>query len=415
MEHSLLSPLGTLLTQIAMIYALSRMLGWLFERMRQPRVMADIIVGLLLGPTVLGQLWPEFSAAVFAPNRLNALQAIGDLGAVLFMFIVGLKFDTAVLATRARMVFFIGQFTAVLPLLLGAALAVYLYPRMAGPGVPISGFALFVGLTIAVTAFPVLVRILEESGLVTTSLGTLSLACAAVNDLIVWSLLALVLAWVRPGGTVGMGLISVIGAAGFLATMVWVVRPMLHRYVLKRAAGPDTSRLVLALGVTLASAWVAEWLGIHALLGAFLAGAIMPREQQFSWSIVRAIEALTLVLLVPVYFAFAGLKTDLSVLSSASLGVDLVLIVVVAIAAKMGGALLAARYCGLSWPESKMLAVLVNIRGLMGVLLANIGLEAGLISPNLFSLLTLMTLITTFMAMPWLAGYASRAQQAQTI
>ncbi len=413
MDPSLLSPLGTLLTQIAAIFVLSRALGWVFERLRQPRVMADIIAGLLLGPSVLGSLAPEFSAAVFAPGRLSSLQAIGDLGALLFMFIVGLKFDTAALGARARAVFFIGQSSAVLPFLLGAALAVYLYPRMAPPGVPVTSFALFVGAALAVTAFPVLVRILEETGLSRTPLGVLTLACAAVNDLMVWSLLALILAWVRPGATAGMWLVTMIGAVGFLATMVWVVQPMLLRYARTHAGQRDPSRLVLALGLALASAWITEWLGIHALLGAFLAGVIMPRRQQFAASIVDTIEDLTLALLVPIYFAFAGLKTDLGLLSSASLGLDLVLIVAVAVGAKMGSAALAAHYCGLSWPESKVLAVLLNIRGLMGVVVLNIGLEAGVISPTLYTLMTLMALITTFMAMPWLTGQVSRARQAQ--
>lgn len=390
-----------LLLQIALILALARLLGWAFRRIRQPQVIGEMVAGILLGPSLLGWLAPDAFAVLFPPESFVPLNTLSEIGLLFFMFLVGLELDPKLLRGRMRAAVITSQVSIVVPFGLGVALALYLHPLFSPPGTGFTEFALFIGAAMSVTAFPVLSRILVERNLLRTRVGTITIACAAVDDVSAWCILAGVIALVRAAGAEAF-LVTLGGTILFAGFVIGIVRPGLRRLeAYYHSRGRITQdALAVTLLLLLASAWTTEWLGIHALFGAFLFGAVLPKDRDFARDLTEKLEDLTVVFLLPLFFAYTGLRTQIGLLDSGALWVTCGLIILVAVAGKFGGSTLAARATGLTWREAGALGVLMNTRGLMELIILTIGLELGVIPPVLFAMLVLMALATTFMTTP---------------
>lgn len=408
-----------LLLQIAVVIAAARGVGWLFRKIHQPQVVGEMIAGILLGPSLLGLVAPAASAMLFPEDSLVFLVAVSEVGLVLFMFLVGLELDPKLLRGHGRTAVVTSHASIVAPFLLGALLALYLYPRLSVSSVEFTGFALFMGAAMSVTAFPVLARILTERNLLGTKVGTVSIACAAVDDVSAWSILALVLIVVR-AGEAGMPLWgTLLGTAVYVALLLLVVRRGLRRledfYHSRGRVTQDLLAVVFLL--VLASAWTTEWLGIHALFGAFALGAVMPQHGSFVDELMEKIEDFVVVFLLPVFFATAGLSTNVGLLSGgAEMWLFLGLALFVAVLGKFGGSAVAARLTGLSWKESGAIGILMNTRGLVELVILIIGLRLGVISQALFTILVIVALVTTFMTTPILEWFypARRMRRQET-
>lgn len=393
-----------LLAQIGVILAAARGVGLLCRRIRQPQVVGEMVAGILLGPSLLGWALPDLSARLFPAASLGFVGALSQVGLLVYMFLVGMELDLRMLRERGRTAVATSNASVAAPLLLGVLLAVLMYPSLSQPQVPLAAFALFMGAAMSVTAFPVLARILDERGLAGTPLGALALASAAVGDVTAWCLLAGVVLLVSadPGGLPLWAIIG--GSAAFVLFAVFPARRMLAgvERAFERRGALSQDLLALVLGVALAFAWTTEWLGIHAVFGAFLAGAVMPKGSAFVAAVREKLGDFTVVLLLPLFFAFTGLRTDIGLVSGARMWTWCGLIILVAVAGKFGGSTLAARATGMPWRESAALGVLMNTRGLMELVILTVGLEAGVISPALFSMMVLMAVVTTLMTTPLL-------------
>ena len=367
-----------------MVLATAHLLGIAFHRIGQPRVIGEMIAGILLGPSFLGRIAPAALAYLFPLEGLGALNVLSQIGLVLFLFLVGLQIrphqnlgvaGAAIAASSASI------FT---PLVLGAALSVPLH-RWLASSVPLPAFALFMGAAMSITAFPVLARILSERGMLNSRAGAIAISCAAVDDVAAWFLVALLMA-----AGAASWLLVLAGLVVYGVAMRYAVRPMLRRH----APG-----LAAALLLLLASSWVTEALGVHALFGAFMAGLAMPRDTRLP----KVLQPLTNTLLLPLFFAFTGLRTNIALVSGARLWFCCALIIAVAISGKLFGCAFTLRARGLSWRESMIVGTLVNTRGLIELVILNIGLDRKIISPTLFSMMVLMALATTFMTAPLLS------------
>jgi Kef-type K+ transport system membrane component KefB len=396
--------LPILLMQIVVIIVVSRLVGAAIRRVRQPQVVGEMLAGVLLGPSVLGWLAPGIYAVVFPPGTLRFLNALSQIGLLLFMFLVGLELDPVVLRERRRTALLTSHASIAAPMFLGALVALLVYRPLGGAGVAFLPFALFLGAAMSVTAFPVLARILTEHRLQNTRLGTLAIACAAVGDVTAWCILAVVVEIARDEATAIPLWATIGGAALFLAVMLGVARP-LFRALLRRFERHPTLPHDLIAGVVvviLASAWITERRGVHALFGAFIAGVAMPKHQPFVTGLFQRFEDLMLVLLLPLFFAFTGLRTSIGLISGGTMWGLTLLVIGCAVLGKLGGSTLAARVTGIPWRESASIGALMNTRGLMELIILNIGLDIGVITPTLFAMLVLMALATTFMTTPLL-------------
>jgi Kef-type K+ transport system membrane component KefB len=393
-----------LILQIGTILIVARLVGWLFAKLHQPRVVGEMLAGILLGPSLLGWLAPNISSAVFPPESLGHLNSLSQLGLLIFMFLVGLELDLGHLRELGRAAVMTSQVSIIVPFVLGATFAIYLYPRLSDPGVSFVGFALFMGAAMSVTAFPVLARILTESNMLRTRVGSVAIACAAVDDVTAWCLLAGITVIVRASSVELPVWLTVSGLALFVLLMGLVVRPALRRlemvYEKRRTLTQDLIAIILL--VVLASGWITETLGVHALFGAFLAGVVMPRHGRLSTELSQKFEALIVVLLLPIYFALTGLRSSIFLISDSRMWFYCAVIIVLAVAGKLGGSMLSARLNGMSWRESAAVGVLMNTRGLVELVILNIGLDLGILSPALFSIMVLMALVTTLMTTPLL-------------
>ena len=395
------SPLSVFVAQALLIIAASRILGLVARRIGQPMVVAEVVAGILLGPSLLGAIAPSAEAALFPPASFGALNMVSQIGLILFMCVVGLKLDPSLLRGRLRSSVAISHASIALPFVLGIAVAAVCYARLAPAHVAVTPFALFMGVAMSITAFPVLARILTELRLMHSKVGAITISCAAVDDVTAWCVLAVVVSIARATGVAG-AIQTIALAVLYGALMVTIVRPCLA-WLDARFGTPLTQEaFAVVVLLMLASSWVTELIGIHALFGAFLFGAILPRHGKLSTALIQKTEDAVVVVFLPLFFAYSGLRTQIGLLDSASdWGICLV-IIVAACAGKFGGSALAARLTGLSWREASVIGVLMNTRGLMELIVLNIGLDLGVISIRLFTMMVVMALVTTFMTTPLL-------------
>jgi Kef-type K+ transport system membrane component KefB len=394
--------LAQVLLALAVITVLARAVGWAFRRwLGQPAVMGEIVAGIVLGPSVLGVVWPEAHARVLPAEAAPYLGMIANVGVVLFLFLVGLELDWATLRKRTHAVVLVSHASILAPFLLGAGLALWMYPRYASADVRFTVFSLFMGISLSVTAFPVLARILIDRGVQHTQLGVLALACAAVDDVTAWTLLAL-LAGVADARLAEAGR-TVVLLALYVAGMIALVRPLLARFAAReeRVRGElSHGALAAVFAALLLSAVATEAIGVHALFGAFLLGALLPSSGRLARELVRRLEGVVLVLLLPAFFAFTGMRTRIGLLESGTDWLVCGAIFLVATAGKLGGTALAARLTGTGWRPAVALGLLMNTRGLMELIVLNLGLDLGVITPKVFTMLVLMALATTFLTSP---------------
>jgi Kef-type K+ transport system membrane component KefB len=396
--------LAILMAQICLIILASRFIGSLTEKIGQPRVIGEVLAGILLGPSFLGWAAPGVSAFLFPPASFSVLNALSQLGLVLFMFMVGLELDLKELHRQGHVAILVSHASITAPMTLGAVLALYLYPRLSDRTVGFDGFALFMGVAMSITAFPVLARILTERKLLRTRMGSMAVACAAVDDVTGWCILAYVVAFVRASHSSLPLWVTIGGLPVFVAIMVFGVRRVLHgieRGYRERGELSD-NRKALLLVLLLTSALITEALGLHLLFGAFIAGVIMPKERGFVSYVIERFESLTILLLLPLFFAYTGLRTSIGLVSGPRMWGICLLIIAVAVIGKLGGTSVAAHLIGLNWRESVAIGALMNTRGLMELVVLNIGLDIKIISPSLFSMMVIMAIVTTMMTSPLL-------------
>jgi Kef-type K+ transport system membrane component KefB len=403
-------PLTRLFLQLFIVIVVSYLVGWIFTHFGQPAVVGEMMAGVLLGPSIFGLLAPNAFQFVFATPSLGALRLFSQIGVCLFMFTIGMEMDVAELRGKAHTAVVVSHASIIAPYVFGMLLALFLYGRLAQPGASFLAFALFMGISMSITAFPVLVRILQDRGIFKTSLGSTATACAAVGDVTAWSMLAFVVAIARAtsvgGAAFNLGLVLI-----FVALMLFVIKPKLPNWLGQPALErPDPSKAVLAFvfGVVLASALSTQLIGIHALFGAFLAGIVMPTAGGFRDKLVVRVENLSSVLLLPVFFAFTGLRTHIGLLNSAQDWLICLVIIAVATAGKLGGSALAARLTGMKWREALQLGALMNTRGLMELIALNIGYDMGILSQRIFTMLVIMALVTTVMTAPLVTFFGKR-------
>ena len=391
--------LHVLLAMLVVIVA-SRALGAVFRYLQQPAVIGEVIAGILLGPSLLGSLAPAASAYLLPASVAPFLSIIAQVGVVLFMFLIGLELDTSLLRKKTHSTVAISHASIIAPFLLGSATALWLYPKLSSSDVPFSVFALFMGVSMSVTAFPVLARILTDRGISKTRLGVIAISCAAVDDVTAWCLLAFVVSVAQ--SRMDGALVTIALTLCYLALMLIAVRPLIARLVRRqeilRQVTQGTTALVL-VGLLL-SALVTEYIGIHALFGAFLLGAIIPHESLLAKGVVHKLEDLVVVFLLPAFFAFTGMRTQIGLVSGVDNWIICAVIVGVACLGKFGGSAVAARLSGLNWRDSASIGVLMNTRGLMELIVLNIGLDLKVLSPILFAMMVIMALVTTFATTP---------------
>jgi Kef-type K+ transport system membrane component KefB len=388
------------LLALAAVLAIGRLLGRWFAAAGQAPVIGEVVAGILLGPSLLGHVAPTVAAYILPPSIAPFLSVIAQLGIVLYMFLVGLDLNTDIVRTHARGTVATSHASILTPFLLGTALALYLYPRLSSNDVSFTTFALFLGVAMSITAFPVLARILTDRGTSTTELGVVALTCAAADDVTAWCLLALVVG-IAEERLSNAAVVAVLGVA-FIGVMLLVVRPLLLRGAKHADRMPPQALMALGLLCLLLSALITEWIGIHAIFGAFIFGAVVPHDSRFARLMIERLQDVVTILLLPAFFAVTGMRTEIGLLSGAAEWLMCGLIIVVATAGKFGGTLVAARVTGMSWRAAATLGVLMNTRGLMELIVLNIGLDLNVISPTLFTMMVLMALATTLGTTPLL-------------
>jgi Kef-type K+ transport system membrane component KefB len=405
-------PLSRLLLQVIVIVAATRTVGAIFTRCGQPAVVGEVLAGIMLGPSLLGWLWPEVSIYVFPPESLGVLRLFSQIGVCLFMFVVGLELEVSHLRARAQTAVMVSHIGIVFPYFLGVVTALFLYPHYAAPGTSFPAFALFMGIALSITAFPVLARILNERGMAKTLVGSTAITCAAVDDATAWAILAFVVAIARATNLIStvfcLSLVLV-----FIALMLWFVRPRLPHWLgvsNRHGDNPGQAVLTAVLVLLLCSALTTELIGIHALFGAFLAGVVMPAKQGFRDYLIVRLEKFSSLFLLPLFFAFSGLRTHVGLLDDATSWLVCLLIIAVATLGKLGGTAVTARLTGMAWRDSFALGALMNTRGLVELVALNIGYDLGILPPRIFAMMVLMALVTTFLTGP-LLNLADRARR----
>ena len=410
-------PLVRLLVQLLLIVGTARICARLATQAGQPPVIGEIAAGIVIGPSVLGAIAPGASATLFAPDSLPILQMLSQIGVLLFMFVIGVELDASHIKGRTHTAIAVSHFSIAVPFILGVVLALLIYRPYAPPNVPFHAFALFLGVAMSITAFPVLARILEERHLTATPLGTTALTCAAVDDVTAWSLLAFVSAVITSGGAGQTLATMILLSLAFVIFMAYVARPLLARLLdsTRRADALSKEHIAMVLAVLLLSALATEVIGIHALFGAFLAGVIIPADATFKRLLRERLETIGSVLLLPLFFAYTGLRTQIGLLGEANDWLLCLAIILVATAGKMGGTIAAARWTGLGWHESFALGALMNTRGLMELIALNVGYDLGILTPKVFTMMVLMALVTTAMTGPLLSSVERKRERNPSI
>jgi Kef-type K+ transport system membrane component KefB len=390
--------LKLLFLQMVVILTAARLMAVAFRFIGQPAVIGEMAAGILLGPSLLGRISPAIMNGLFPAGGLGALYALSQLGLVLFMFLVGLEVRPGSLRGAAKLVIAASQASIVAPFACGGVLAWGLYPRL-GNGAPRLPFVLFLGAAMSITAFPVLARILADCKLMHTRVGMFAISCAAFDDITAWCLLAVITVIARPEASQTPLPMRFAALGGYILTMVFLVRPALRRW-LPASDAPGLGQFGATMVLLLLSVWATEALALHALFGAFLAGIVMPKGGKLEEELRNRLESVTLVVLLPLFFAYTGLRTSIGLLNSVELWLLCGLIVIVAVGSKLVVSAVIVRGSGVSWRESLAVGVLVNTRGLVELVILNVGLDLHILSPTLFSMMVIMALATTLMTTP---------------
>ncbi|MDP4184739.1 MAG: cation:proton antiporter [Bacteroidota bacterium] len=402
---NMLHPLSLLILQIMFIVVISRIIGLLFKRIGQPTVMGEILAGILIGPTLLGTVAPEFTNFLFAKESLPNLHLFSQFGIIFFMFVIGMELDTSLWRRSAFKAVTISHSSIALSFALGIFLSYsFIFKKFAPPGVSFMAFSLFLGISMSITAFPVLGRIVQERGLTRSPRGTLAITVAAVDDVTAWTLLAVIIAVIK-AGSIQSALVTILLTFAHIIFMFYVVKPLMSRLGSVYTGREMLNKTVVATVflVLLFSSIMTELIGIHAFFGAFLAGVIMPEGSNLKRIMIEKIEDLALVLLLPLFFVFTGLRTKIMLFGNPDMWNACLWVIIMAITGKFGGSAFTAKILGLNWKSSISLGVLMNTRGLMELVVLNIGYDMGVLSSEAFSVMVVMTLVTTFMAGPALS------------
>ncbi|HEV8203242.1 MAG TPA: cation:proton antiporter [Pyrinomonadaceae bacterium] len=404
------TPLSILLTQIIVILIMAGLFRRLFRGLGQPPVMGEMIAGIVLGPSVLGWLYPPALSFLFPASSLDTLRQLSQIGVVLFMFIVGMEVNLRLVREKGTAAVMISHASIIVPFLLGTTLSLFLFRDLAPAGTSFNAFALFIGVAMSITAFPVLARILEDRNLTHTTLGSIAITCAAVDDVTAWCILALVIAIVKSAGIASSAI--TIGLTLVFVTMIFLVRPQLGRLVKDPDSQQHRRRLIpIILAFVLLCALTTETIGIHALFGAFVAGVIMPPSTEFRIFLKDKLEAFGSHALLPLFFAFTGLRMQVGLLNDWQGWLMCGVIILVAIAGKLGGSMFMSRWTGMTWSRSFSIGVLMNTRGLVELVVLNIGYDLGILSGRIFAMMVLMALVTTFMTGPLLSLVKAKETQ----
>ncbi len=401
MHSNFQDPMAILLAQIATIILVARFFGWIFKKIGQPSVIGEIIAGIALGPSLFGHYFPEFSAALFPVASLGNLKFLSQIGLILFMFVIGMELDLKVLKNKAKEAVVISHASIVIPFALGIGLSYFVYNKFAPEGVKFLSFSLFMGIAMSITAFPVLARIVQERGIHKTKLGAIVITCAAADDITAWCILAVVIAIVKAGTFVSsMYIISL--ALIYVMVMLIIIKPFLKKIGELYGSKDNLAKPMVAIFflILIISSYATEVIGIHALFGAFMTGAIMPDIAKFRSIFIEKVEDVSMILLLPLFFVFTGLKTEIGLINDPYLWQITGFIILVAVVGKFLGSALAARFVGQSWRDSLTIGALMNTRGLMELIVLNIGLELKVLTPEIFTMMVIMALVTTFMTGP---------------
>lgn len=422
MLENLHHPLGLLLMQVIVIIVAARLMGHLVRKVGQPAVIGEMAAGLMLGPSLLGWVFPSLQGFIFPVESLGSLKLMSQIGVVLFMFLVGLELDLKHLHQKAHTAVVVSHASIVIPFMLGASFSLLIYRALAPAHVAFTPFALFVGIAMSITAFPVLARIIEERGLTTSHLGITAIACAAVDDVTAWCILALVVAIVKANGIAG-AFYTVGFSVLFTGAMLLLIKPRVERYLAgigTAEKGGGKARLEgLVPGVVcfvFAAALCTEVIGIHALFGAFLAGVLFSSHSEVRTILKERLESFSSSFLLPLFFAFTGLRTQIGSIEGWENWLICAGLMAIAIIGKLGGSMLAARWTGANWHDAFAIGALMNTRGLMELIVLNLGYDLGILSPPIFAMMVLMALGTTFMTAPLLAlGETLKARHSARI
>ncbi len=394
-------PVAILLLQIVTVIIVARFFGFVCRKIGQPVVIGEIVAGILLGPSFLGMYFPDFSTFLFPASSLHNLELLSQLGLVLFMFIVGMELDFRAIKIKTSHALIISHASIAIPFAMGVALGYFLYQQFAPEGISPLSFGLFIGIAISITAFPVLARIVKERNMSKTRLGMLAITCAAVDDITAWCILAALIA-IEKAGSFYSSLYVVLISVAYVLFMIKVMQPFLREIGEIYFSNSSLKSHIIALFfiILFISAFSTQLLGIHPLFGAFMAGLVMPTKLNFRNIFIEKMEDTVLVLLLPLFFVFTGLRTQIGLLRDPVLLQTAGIIIMVAIAGKFLGSAVAARLVGQNLKDSLIIGALMNTRGLMELVVLNIGYDLGILNPEVFLMMVIMALVTTFMTGP---------------
>jgi Kef-type K+ transport system membrane component KefB/nucleotide-binding universal stress UspA family protein len=414
-KNKLVHPISILFLQIIIIIIFSRLFGYLAGKIGQPTVIGEIVAGIVLGPSLVGLLFPEFFSFLFPADSMKNLEILSQIGLVLFMFIIGMELDLKILRLRIKSALVISHTSIIFAFFMGVCLAYLLFESFGPANSTFFGFALFIGIAMSIAAFPVLARIIQERGLTKTHFGKLIITIAAIDDLTAWCILATIIAIIQAGSPVN-AIFTILSTLVYIILMIFLIQPLMKKigsiYISKEILNKKIIAFVFS--ILFLSALFTEVIGIKALFGGFLAGVIMPQNQNFKKIMTEKIEDLSLVVLLPLFFVLTGLRTHFGLVSEGDMWAICGLIILFAIVGKFGGSFIASLVTKQGLKNSLVIGTLMNTRGLMELIVLNIGYDIGILSPLVFTMLVIMTLVTTFMTGPTLnlIEYISKKKEA---
>lgn len=389
-----------ILLALILIIVVTRIGGILLKKIGQPPVIGEIIGGIFLGPSLFGKIFPGTMEYLLPTTIAPILNIIAQIGIILYMFLVGLEIDLKALKKSAHSTIAISHASIIFPFILGAALSLWIFEGLAPLNVDFTSFSLFLAVSMSITAFPVLARILTDQNLHKTKLGSIALTCAAIDDVTAWCLLAFVTSFAK--AQISSAFATLFWTIAYILLMFIVIKPIIENKFIKmdQNTAANEGAMFLILIAALASATLTEMIGIHAIFGAFLLGAIIPHESLAAKTLNIRLQDIIRILFLPAFFAYTGMRTQISLVNSAKDWLICAVIIAVAIVGKFGGTLFAARFTGMGWRQSITLGILMNTRGLVELIVLNVGLDLGVISPRLFTMMVIMALVTTLITGP---------------